>query len=95
MIQSSRTLREAETKKGRCLVSGNGPLMFPRLLDVVAFSLWGSGFFIAADVSAGKKSGTSEHTLIFANKTAGRGCPQLGSGRQVSVFHRTVSAGII
>lgn len=54
MIQSSRTLREAESKKGRCLVSGNGPLMFPRLLDVVAFSLWGSGFFIAADVSAGK-----------------------------------------
>lgn len=75
------------------MVSGNGPLMFPRLLDVVAFSLWGSGFFIAADVSAGKKSGTSEHTLIFANKTAGRGCPQLGSGRQVSVFHRTSGLG--
>lgn len=36
VIQSPRTLREAETKKGRCSVSGNGPLMFPRLLDVVA-----------------------------------------------------------
>lgn len=36
MIQSPRTLREAETKKGRCSVSGNGPLTFPRQLDVVA-----------------------------------------------------------
>lgn len=37
----------------------------------------------------GEKSGTSEHNLIFGNKTAGRGCLKLGSGRQVSVFHRT------
>ena len=36
MRQSSRTLREAMTKKGRCRVFGNGPLTFPRLLDVVA-----------------------------------------------------------
>lgn len=36
MIQSSCTLREAETKKGRCSVSDNGPLTFPRQLDVVA-----------------------------------------------------------
>lgn len=36
VIQSPWTLREAETKKGRCSVSGNGPLTFPRLLDVVA-----------------------------------------------------------
>lgn len=35
-MQSSRTLREAITKKGRCSVSGNGPLTFPRQLDVVA-----------------------------------------------------------
>lgn len=36
VMQSSRTLREAMTKKGRCSVSGNGPLMFPQQLDVVA-----------------------------------------------------------
>lgn len=36
VIQLPRTLREAETKKGRCSVSGNGPLMYSRLLDVVA-----------------------------------------------------------
>lgn len=36
MIQSSCTLREAETKKGRCSVSDNGPLTFPQQLDVVA-----------------------------------------------------------
>lgn len=36
MIQSSCTLREAETSKGRCSVSDNGPLTFPRQLDVVA-----------------------------------------------------------
>lgn len=35
VIQSSCTLREAETKKGCCSVAGNGPLMFPRQLDVV------------------------------------------------------------
>ena len=36
VMQSPWTLREAETKKGRCSVSGNGPLTFPRQLDVVA-----------------------------------------------------------
>lgn len=36
VIQSPWTLSEAETKKGRCSVSGNGPLTFPRQLDVVA-----------------------------------------------------------
>lgn len=36
VMQPPRTLREAETKKGRCSVSGNGPLTFPRQLDVVA-----------------------------------------------------------
>lgn len=36
MIQPPCTLREAEIKKGRCSVFGNGPLTFPRLLDVVA-----------------------------------------------------------
>lgn len=36
VIQSPWTLREAETKRGRCSVSGDGPLTFPRQLDVVA-----------------------------------------------------------
>lgn len=36
LMQSLWILREAETKKGRCQVFGNGPLTFPRLLDVVA-----------------------------------------------------------
>lgn len=36
VMRSPCTLREAETKKGRCSVSGNGPLMYSRLLDVVA-----------------------------------------------------------
>lgn len=35
VMQSPFTLREAETKKGRCSVSNNGPLTFPRQLDVV------------------------------------------------------------
>lgn len=37
-MQSPCTLRETETKKGRCSVSDNGPLTFPRQLDVVADS---------------------------------------------------------
>lgn len=40
-----------------------------------------------------EKPKTAEHTPIFGNKTAGRGCPKQGSGRQVPVFHRT--SGII
>lgn len=77
MIQSPRTLREAETKKGRCSVSDNGPLTFSRQLDVVA-----DAAFVARTLDAeslfrkcGKKSETSEHARIFTNKTAGRGCP--------------------
>lgn len=77
VIQSPRTLREAETKKGRCSVSGNGPLMYSRLLDVVA-----DAAFVARTLDSeslfrkcGEKSETSEHNRIFSNKTAGRGCP--------------------
>jgi len=33
-IQSPRTLREAETKKARCSVFRQRPLMYSRLLDV-------------------------------------------------------------
>ena len=83
VIQSPRTLREAETKKGRCSVSGNGPLMFPRLLDVVA-----DAAFVARTLDAeplfrkcGEKSETSERNPIFGNKTAGRGRLKQGSGR--------------
>lgn len=38
VMQSPCTLRETETKKGRCSVSDNGPLTFSRQLDVVADS---------------------------------------------------------
>lgn len=71
--------------------SDNGPLMYPRLLDIVA-----DAAFVARTLDAeslfrkcGEKSETSEHKLIFGNKTAGLGCLKLGSGRQVSVFHPT------
>lgn len=70
VIQSSWTLREAETKKGRCSVSGNGPLMYPRLLDVVA-----DAAFVARTLDAeslfrkcGEKSEIFVHNPIFATK---------------------------
>ena len=34
----------------------------------------------------GEKSETSEHSPIFSNKTAGRGCLKQGSGRPILVF---------
>lgn len=73
VIQSSCTLREAMTKKGRCLVSGNGPLMFPRQLDVVVDAVFVDRTLMRSHHfgSAGKKSGTSEYNPIFCNKTAG------------------------
>ena len=37
----------------------------------------------------GEKSKTSEHNLIFVNKTAGRGSLKQGSGRLISVLPRT------
>lgn len=88
MMQSPCTLREAETKMGRCSVSDNGPLTFPRQLDVVA-----DAAFVARTLDAeplfrkcGEKSETSECNPIFGNKTAGRGRLKQGSGRQVLVF---------
>ena len=62
--------------------------MYPRLLDVVAFSLWG-GRFYRGFRKCGEKSETSEHKPNFGNKTAGRGCLKQGPSRQISVFHRT------
>lgn len=62
--------------------------MYPRLLDVVAFSLWGSGFSQLFR-KCGEKSETSEHKQNFGNKTAGRGKLKQEPGLSISVFHRT------
>lgn len=69
-MQSPCTLREAETKKGRCSVSGNDPLMYSRLLDVVA-----DVAFVARTLDAEtsfrkcwEKSITSERNPIFPTK---------------------------
>ena len=50
VIQSSRTLREAETKKGRCSVFRQRPFEVSRLLDVVAEAV-----FIARKHDAGPR----------------------------------------
>lgn len=75
VMQPPCALREAETKKGRCSVFDNGPLTFPRQLDVVA-----DAAFVARTLDTEssfrkcwEKSKTSEYNSIFANKTAGRG----------------------
>lgn len=82
VMQSPCTLREAETKKGRCSVFDNGPLTFPRQLDVVA-----DAAFVARSLDAEssfrmcwEKSKTSEHNSYFDDKTAGCGRvrPRLG-----------------
>lgn len=90
-MQSPFTLREAETKKGRCSVSNNGPLTFPRQLDVVA-----DAAFVARALDTESsfrkcwdKSKTSEHNSIFANKTADRGRVKPGSAPQIPVLPRT------
>lgn len=53
-IQLPRTLREAETMKGRCSVSGNGPLMYLRQLDVVA-----NAAFVARTLDADRYFGSA------------------------------------
>lgn len=90
-MQSPCTLREAETKKGRCSVSDNGPLTFPRQLDVVADTAFVTRTRFAGPRirKCGEKSETAEHTPIFSNKTAGRGSLKQGSGLPISGFHRT------
>ena len=87
-MQSPWTLREAETKKGRCSVSGNGPLTFPRQLDVVADAANVARHALQGLVfrKCGEKLKTAEHNPIFGNKTAGRGNTKPGPGRQFSVF---------
>lgn len=89
VTQSSRTLSEAMTKKGRC------PVFRQRPFDVFATTgccrVFASGQWVIYSVfrKCGEKSETSEHNRFFTNKTAGRGCPKLGSGLSISVFHRT------
>ncbi len=93
VTQSSRTLSEAITKKGRCSVFHQRP--FDVFATTGCCRVFASGQWVIYRVfrKCGEKSETSEHKLNFGNKTAGRGCPKQGSGRQVSVFHRT--SGII
>lgn len=71
--------------------SGNGPLTFPRQLDVVADAV---NVARALDLElkfrkCWEKSETLEHNVIFCNKTAGRGSVKAGSGRVISVLPRT------
>lgn len=91
VMQSPWTLREAETKKGRCSVSDNGPLTFLRRLDVVV-----DVTIVARTLDAessfrkcGEKSETSERNPIFSNKTAGHRSSKQESGPGISDFPRT------
>lgn len=70
-------------------VFGNGPLTFPRQLDVVVFSPRDSGLFTVYFGSAGKNRKPPSTTGFFTNKTAGRGRLKQGSGLSIFVFHRT------
>lgn len=70
VMQLPCTLREAEAKKGRCSVSDNDPLTFPRQLDVVA-----DAAFVARTLDTEssfrkcwEKSITSERNPIFPTK---------------------------
>lgn len=90
-MQSPFTLRQAETKKGRCSVSNNGPLTFPRQLDVVA-----DAAFVARALDTESsfrkcwdKSKTSEHNSYFDDKTAGCGRIRPRPGPQIPVLSRT------
>lgn len=75
VMQSPCNLREAETKKGRCSVFDNGPLTFPRQLDVVADATFVAGSLDAESSyrMCWEKSKTSEHNSFFDDKTAGCG----------------------
>lgn len=70
VMQSPCNLREAETKKGRCSVFDNGPLTFPRQLDVVAdafIATWAFDLGLKFPKYAAN-SGTHEHTAPFAQR---------------------------
>lgn len=70
VMQSPCTLREAETKKGRCSVSDNGPLTFPRLLDAVADAANVARIrFAGPRISEVRgKIGIPEHTALFMQR---------------------------
>lgn len=78
-------------KKGRCSFSGNGPLTFPRQLDVVANAAFVAGTLDAESLfrKCWEKSKLAEHSPILGNKTAGRGSLKQRSGLPISGFHRT------
>lgn len=89
VTQSSRTLSEAITKKGRCSVFHQRP--FDVFATTGCCRVFASGQWVIYRVfrKCGEKSETSEHKPNFGNKTAGRGCLKQGPSRQISVFHRT------
>ena len=89
VIQSSRTLREAMTKKGRCSVFRQRP--FDVFATTGCCRVFASGQWVIYCVfrKCGEKSETSEHKQNFGNKTAGRGKLKQGSGLSISVFRRT------
>ena len=89
VTQSSRTLSEAITKKGRCSVFHQRP--FDVFATTGCCRVFASGQWVIYRVfrKCGEKSKLAERTPIFANKTAGRKVSNLGSGRQVSGFHLT------
>lgn len=92
VIQSSRTLREAMTKRGRCSVFRQRPF------DVSATTgcCRGSRFLLQENMmqglvfrKCGEKLKTAEHNLIFGNKTAGHRTPKPGPGWLILVLPRT------
>lgn len=70
VMQPSWTLREAMTKKGRVRFSGNGPLMFPRQLDVVVDAVFVDRTLMRSHHfgSAGKNRKPPNTTRFFATK---------------------------
>lgn len=73
------------TKKGRCLVSGNGPLTFPRQLDVVAdafIAAWAFDLGLQFPKYA-VNSGIPEHAALSRRETAGRHVVASRCARQV------------
>ena len=89
VTQSSRTLSEAITKKGRCSVFHQRP--FDVFATTGCCRVFASGQWVIYRVfgKCGEKSETSEHKPNFGNKTTGRGCLKQEPSRQISVFHRT------
>lgn len=88
VIQSSWTLREAMTKKGRCSVFRQRPFDVSATTGYCGIFALGRRIFIAYFGSAGKIGNLRAHP-DFTNKTAGHRSSKPGSGRSISVFPRT------